>query len=148
MKDWYTCSRFYNPLQNIWHKVKKSNELEQDFKNLFPSFACFFSQLLSKFNFWKEGWTLACVSTWIWHFLIFPNSLSLKFFRNSWGNSCIKFVILDIKYCLTCGYLDLFLITKKCQNMTSIVWALFFYSLHFQWLFNYLEKSPILAQKW
>ena len=31
--------------------------------------------------------------------------------------------------------------------MTRIVWKLFFYSLYFQWWFNYLERVPILAQK-
>ena len=35
-------------------------------------------------------------------FLIFPNFLSVK----SFGNSCTKFVMLDIKYRFTCGDSD------------------------------------------
>ena len=31
-----------NPGQNIWHKVKKSSKIEQDFKDLLSNFACFF----------------------------------------------------------------------------------------------------------
>ena len=114
-----------------------------------------FWQLLSKFNFWKADWALGCLSTQIWHFFNisqFRKILSLKSFGNfsgnSWGNSFTKFVILDVKYRFTCGDSDLCLIIEKCQNiMTRIVWKLFFYSLHFQWWFNYLEKVPILAQK-
>ena len=33
------------PLQNIWHKVKESSKLEQDFKNLLANFACFFTAI-------------------------------------------------------------------------------------------------------
>ena len=36
----------YNPLQNLWHKVKKSSKLEQDFKNLLHNFACFFTAIV------------------------------------------------------------------------------------------------------
>ena len=32
----------YNPGQNIWHKVEKSNKAGQDFKSLLSNFACFF----------------------------------------------------------------------------------------------------------
>ena len=40
----------------------------------------------------------------------------------SFGNSCTKFVILDVKYRFTCGDSDLCLNIKKCQNiMTWIV---------------------------
>ena len=35
-----------NPLQNIWDKVKKSSKLEQDFKDLLPNFACFFTAIV------------------------------------------------------------------------------------------------------
>ena len=31
----------YNPSQNIWHKLKKYSEIEQDFKNVIDNFACF-----------------------------------------------------------------------------------------------------------
>ena len=33
----FVCSD--NPGQNIWHKVKKSSKIEQDFKNLLSNFA-------------------------------------------------------------------------------------------------------------
>ena len=36
----------YNSLQNIWHKIKKSSKLEQDFKNLLLYFACFFTAIV------------------------------------------------------------------------------------------------------
>ena len=36
----FVCSD--NPGQNIWHKVKRYNKIGQDFKNIIPSFACFF----------------------------------------------------------------------------------------------------------
>ena len=32
----------YNPGQNIWHKLKKSSKIGQDFKNLLSNFAIFF----------------------------------------------------------------------------------------------------------
>ena len=53
----------------------------------------------------------------------FPKILSLK----SFGNSCTKFVMLDIKYRFTCGDSDLSKIVLKCQNvMTRIVWKIYF----------------------
>ena len=52
-------------------------------------------------------------------FLIFLNFLR--------GNSCIKFVMVDIKCRFTCGDSDLGQIIKKCQNiMMRIVWKLSF----------------------
>ena len=101
--------QIYNPGKNIGHKVKKSSKIGPDFKHFSSNFACFW-QLLSKFNFWKEDWALGCMFTQIWHFSnisLFPKILSLKPFDNSWGNSCRKFVMLDIKYRFTCGYSDL-----------------------------------------
>ena len=55
--------------------------------------------LLSKFDFWREYWALGCVSTQIWDFSdvsYVPKILSLKWFRNSWSISQIKFVIADV----------------------------------------------------
>ena len=75
-------------------------------------------QLLSTFNFWKEDWALGCVSTLIWHFSNisqFPKILSLTSFSNSWGNSWIKFVMLDIKYRFPCGESEISEIIQKCQ---------------------------------
>ena len=37
--DFFVC--FYNPGQNIWHKVEKSSKVGQDFKSLLSNFACF-----------------------------------------------------------------------------------------------------------
>ena len=34
-----------NPGQNIWHKVKKSSKIEQDFKNLLSNFAWFLTAI-------------------------------------------------------------------------------------------------------
>ena len=83
-------------------------------------------QLLSTFNFWKEDWALGCVSTLIWHFpniSQFRKILRLKWFGNWWGNSCTKFVMLDVKYRCTCGESDLSEIIQKCQNILArIVW--------------------------
>ena len=36
----------YDPLQNIWLKVKKSSKFESDFKNLLYNFACFFTVIV------------------------------------------------------------------------------------------------------
>ena len=32
---------FYNPRQNIWHKVEKCSKVGQDFKSLLSNFTCF-----------------------------------------------------------------------------------------------------------
>ena len=81
-----------------------------------------FWQLLPIFNFWKEEWALGCISIYISHFSNiskFPKILSPKSFSNSFSNSCTKFVMLDIKYCFTCGDSDLREIIKKCQNIMA-----------------------------
>ena len=39
----FVCSD--NPGQNIWHKVKKSSKIGQDFKNL-SNFACFLTAIV------------------------------------------------------------------------------------------------------
>ena len=36
----------YNPGQNIWHKVEKSSETGQDFKNLLSNFAGFLTAIV------------------------------------------------------------------------------------------------------
>ena len=37
----------YNSLgQNIWHKVKKSSKIGQNFKNLLSNFACFLTDIV------------------------------------------------------------------------------------------------------
>ena len=38
-------------------------------------------------------------------------------------------------------------IWHKVKKYSKIFSKIFFYSLHFQWLFNFLEKVRILAQK-
>ena len=38
------CQKFVcsdNPVQNIWHKVKKYDKIGKDFKNITSNFACF-----------------------------------------------------------------------------------------------------------
>ena len=40
----FVCSD--NPGQNIWHKVKKSSKIGQDFKNLLSNFACFLTAIV------------------------------------------------------------------------------------------------------
>ena len=35
-----------NAGQNIWHKVKKSSKIGQDFKNLLSNFACFLTAIV------------------------------------------------------------------------------------------------------
>ena len=52
----------------------------------------------------------------------FINILSLKSFSKSWGKSCNKFLMLDIKHRFTCSDSDLSQVIKMCQNiMTKIV---------------------------
>ena len=90
-------------MQNIWKKLEKSSKTGQDKKSLILTFACFWL-LLPKFNFWKGDWVLDYFSTQIWDFpniSLFPKTLSLKSFGNSWGNSCTKFAILDITFRFT-----------------------------------------------
>ena len=36
----------YNPGKNIWHKVKKSSKIGQDFKSLSQNFACFLTAIV------------------------------------------------------------------------------------------------------
>ena len=80
---------FYNPGQNIWHKIKKPSKTGQ-VKKVWYLLLYVFWLLLPKFNFWNEGWALGYVSTQIWDFddiSLFPKILSLKLFCNSRGNS-------------------------------------------------------------
>ena len=52
---------------------------------------------------------------------------------NSWGNSYIKFVLLDIKFHFTCGKSDLHKNIGKFQYaFTRINWKFFVYSLHLE----------------
>ena len=39
--------RYYNPSQNIWHKVKKHSKIGQDFKNVISDFAYFLTALVN-----------------------------------------------------------------------------------------------------
>ena len=84
-----------------------------------------FWQVLSKFDFWKENRVLGCVSTQNFNFSNpswFLKILNLKWFFNSWGNSCTKFVILDIKYRFTCADSNLCQVIENGQNiMIAIV---------------------------
>ena len=86
--------------------------------------------MLTNFYFWQEGWTLGYHSMMLTQFpdiSQLAKFLSLKSFGNSWGNSCTKFVMLDIKYHFTCSDSDLSKIIKKCQNiMTKTVWKFSF----------------------
>ena len=53
--------------------------------------------------------------------------LSPKLFSNSWGNSYIKFSIIDIKFRFICCELKLYKIIEMFQNiMTSIVGSLIY----------------------
>ena len=55
-------------------------------------------------------------------FPIFPNFQSLKSFGKSWGKSCTKFAILDVKFRVTCDESDLYQNIVEFQNiMTRIV---------------------------
>ena len=38
---------FYNPGQNIWHKLKKYIKIGQDFKNVISNFACFLTAIVN-----------------------------------------------------------------------------------------------------
>ena len=73
----------------------------------------------------KADYALGYVSTQIWYFSDisqFPKILSLKSFGNLFGNSYIKFAILDIKVPFTCGESDLYWNIVKFQNfLTRIV---------------------------
>ena len=72
--------------------------------------------LLAEFNFWGVDLALAFVCIQIWDFPIislFPNILRLKSSGKSWGNSCTKFIILDITSRFTCGEFGSLL--KHCE---------------------------------
>ena len=38
--------QIYNPGQNIWHKVRKSSKIGQEFRNLLSSLACFLTAIV------------------------------------------------------------------------------------------------------
>ena len=89
-----------------------------------------FWHISSVFNFSKEDVALGYVST---HVSPFSNISSifkiirLKSFRKSWGNSCTKFVMPDIKYNFTCGDSDLSETIKKYPSInTKIIWKFSF----------------------
>ena len=42
----YKKSQYYDPGQNIWHKVEKSSKVGQDFKSLLSNFACFLTAII------------------------------------------------------------------------------------------------------
>ena len=74
------------------------------------------------FNFSKEDVALGYVSI---HVSPFSNISSifkiirLKSFGKSWGKSCTKFVMSDIKYHFTCGGSDLSEIIKKFPSIIT-----------------------------
>ena len=43
-REHFVCAD--NPLQIIWHKVKKSSKIGQDFKNFLSNFVCFFTAIV------------------------------------------------------------------------------------------------------
>ena len=38
---------FYNPSQNIWHKLKKYSKIRQDFKNVISNFVFFLTAIVN-----------------------------------------------------------------------------------------------------
>ena len=105
---------YFTGLQSWRNYLAQSKEIQQNWTRLHKCnylILRVFGQLMSTFSFWNEDWTLGCLSTHTWHLfidiLIFPNFLSLKWFGKSWGNSCTKFVVLDITHRFTCGNSDL-----------------------------------------
>ena len=75
-------------------KSSKSRQEKKVWYLFLHVFNCYCQSLIS----WRETCVQGYVSTWIEFFLVLPKILSLKLFGNSWGNSCTKFAILDIKF--------------------------------------------------
>ena len=55
-REGLTC----NPGQNVWNKLNKSNETEQEQKILITASAYILSAI--KKNYWKEDWALGSIS--------------------------------------------------------------------------------------
>ena len=115
----------YNPLQKIMGKIKKPNEVRQyqKFWYLFlyilapvskiDLFYTYFIYLYFFIYFWD--WTLCWVPMQFWDFANISVFLKiLKLFGNSWCNSYIKFLVLDIKFRFTCAKFQV--ISKDCRN--------------------------------
>ena len=66
-----------------------------------------FWQLFPLFDLWRGDWALGCLPNFA-IFQIFPNFQSLQSFSNLSVTSQTKFIIVDIKYRVTCGESDLF----------------------------------------
>ena len=90
-----------------WTKYLEQNrEIQQNwigqekFDIYFCVFFCWYWQSLIS---GRETWHWAMSPPKFEFLLIFPDFLSLKSFGNSWVNSYIKFTLLDIMLCFSCG---------------------------------------------
>ena len=110
----------YNQWQNIRPKVKNHAKLGKARKLWYLLFWKFWP-LLATISFCRGNWR-ACASTQFQDFLFissFPHFLRLKSIGNSLGKSFKKFIILDIKFCFTCGKLNLH---RKYSELQKYNW--------------------------
>ena len=109
-------------------------------------FSWVFLLLLTKISFWQGDWTLGYHSMRFSHFSgfsYFPKILSLKSFRNSWGNSYIPCLYVIVTYRFTCGERKIWWNIRKSQNVMKMILA-------FKWhwhliLFFVIRTYTILA---
>ena len=93
--------------------------------------------------------TLLCPHSVLLMFPLFPKILSLKSFSNSWGNSCIKFLMLDIAFHVSSGIIKLRKIPKyykrDCREfLLSSSLAMIVQNAINQWQFVYITASSWL----
>ena len=112
-------------------KLKNPENLDKNKKLWYPLLRTFW-QILSKIDFWRGEWSLGSALPNFEIFLLFPNSLNLKSFGNSWDKLCIKFTILHIKCCFTCGESKCHRNTENCQNILAKIVAFTHKACHFQ----------------
>ena len=103
--DWKFVSSD-NSVRNIWKKLEKFSKTGQEKKSLISTFArffeCYYQSLISEME--TGHWALCLHQIWdFFNISLFPKILSLKSFRNLWGNSYTKFATLGITFRFACS---------------------------------------------
>ena len=110
----------------VWGKLEAKNCLQrQPFTTYFRHALAFMwnSALWEKFNFFFQQFFVNIVKILFNIFLMFLNFLSLKSFRNSWGDSYIPCLLLIITLLFPCGENNIYSSIKMSQNVMNITVA-------------------------
>ena len=105
----------------FWENIKSQNKLDRIEKTFVSVFAYFWAPV-PKICFCWRNWALYCVFMQFWEiywYFLFSQDSSLKSLGNSWGNSHVTFLTLDIKFRFTFGEWKLYYIFVQFPNIMN-----------------------------